>query len=595
MTTLLVNGPAPNSATVADPLRGRDILCFSHDWGGDPLSKNHLMRLLARDNRILWVNSIGYRAPTASRGDLSRALGKLRDAAGPIREPEPNLFVLNPLAVPAFGSRWVRALNRLLLRIQVKWSMSRLGFQRPINWVFNPAAAVVAGHLDEDAVIYHCVDEYTAFTGVPAAALADLERQLLRRADLVLVSSERLYQSKAGHNPATFLLHHGVDFEHFRAALDPETRVPESISRLPKPVLGFFGLIADWVDVGLLAAVADRFSGGSLVLLGKTTTDVSALECRPNVHMPGRVPYGELPAYCKGFDVALLPFRINELTLSASPLKFREYLAAGLPVVSTPVPEVEALGLARVAADPDSFVREIEAALADPGPSVERSESVRDSGWAARLDEIRGHLAALRAAPAPPLGLFSTIAGDLRRKALWLYQSVRWQALLKVLFADGTAAMIVYRLMQWSRRYRLVPLEMVFNKLNAVGSRCVIGRGADFGPGFVLVHADGVVINGAVRGGSNVSIEHQVTIGADARRGCPRLEDDVFLGAGAKVFGAISVGTGARIGANAVVVHDVPAHATVVGVPARVVRQLTPTGGSQPPRPSPPPEEAVGS
>jgi serine O-acetyltransferase len=172
--------------------------------------------------------------------------------------------------------------------------------------------------------------------------------------------------------------------------------------------------------------------------------------------------------------------------------------------------------------------------------------------------------------------LFHLIRTDLRKKALWCYEGERWQDVLKVLFTDGTAAMILYRLMQWARRWRLVPLEMIFNKLNAVWCNCIIGRGAEFGPGFVLIHSTGVVINGQVRGGSNVHVEHQVTIGAE-RRQSPALGDDVFLGAGAKVVGAVTIGDGARIGANAVVVDDIPAHATAVGIPARVVRVRQPS------------------
>jgi serine O-acetyltransferase len=144
--------------------------------------------------------------------------------------------------------------------------------------------------------------------------------------------------------------------------------------------------------------------------------------------------------------------------------------------------------------------------------------------------------------------------------------------LLKVLVADGTAAMILYRLMQWSRRWRLAPLEMVFNKLNAVCCNCIIGRGAEFGPGFVLIHSTGIVINGQVRGGSNVHHEHQVTIGAE-RRQAPTLGSDVFIGAGAKVIGPVRIGDGAKVGANAVVVDDVPPYSTVVGIPAKIVRR----------------------
>jgi glycosyltransferase involved in cell wall biosynthesis len=385
---------APRSRTISAPstLEGRDILCFSHDWNGDPLSKTHLMRLLARNNRILWVNSIGYRAPTVSKADMSRAFKKLAAALGPIREPERNIFVFNPLAVPAYGFAAIRALNRRLLRWQIRWAMRRLGFRNPINWVFNPAAAVVAGSLGERELIYHCVDEYTAFSGVHAAGLAALEQQLLERADLVIVSADRLYQSKAKVNPRTVLVRHGVDHRHFRRALDPATEIPQEMAHLPRPVIGFFGLIADWVDVDLMAQVAQRYSHGSLVLLGKATTDVSALERLPNVHLLGRKPYEALPAYCKGFDVALNPFRINELTLNANPLKVREYLAAGLPVVSTAIPEVEVLGQCRTAADPASFLREVEEALKDPGPSAARSEAIEHESWDARLDEIAGHL-----------------------------------------------------------------------------------------------------------------------------------------------------------------------------------------------------------
>jgi serine O-acetyltransferase len=177
--------------------------------------------------------------------------------------------------------------------------------------------------------------------------------------------------------------------------------------------------------------------------------------------------------------------------------------------------------------------------------------------------------------------LIKMIFTDLRCKAEWCYQSTGWKSRLKVLFTDGTAAMIIYRLMQWSHRWRLTPLELVFNKLNAVCCNCIIGRGAEFGPGFVLIHSTGVVINGLVRGGSNVYLYHQVTLGAN-RREAPSIGNNVFIGAGAKVFGSIKIGDGARIGANAVVVHDIPPNTTAVGVPAKVVRVRSSEGVSSP-------------
>lgn len=175
---------------------------------------------------------------------------------------------------------------------------------------------------------------------------------------------------------------------------------------------------------------------------------------------------------------------------------------------------------------------------------------------------------------------FSLIASDVRAKAQWCYEGAGWRASLKTLATDGTLAMILYRLMQWSRQWHLTPLEMLCNKLNAICCNCIIGRGAEFGPGFVLIHATGVVINGDVRGGTNVFLEHQVTIGAERRR-APVLGNNVFVGAGAKIIGSLRVGDGARVGANAVVLHDVPEDSTVVGIPARVVRRRTAPGAQE--------------
>ena len=404
-----------SDATIAPPpanprpiLRGRDILCFSHDWSGDPLSKTHLMRLLARDNRVLWVNSIGYRAPAANRADVGRAVRKIRAALEPVREVEPNLFVLNPLAIPLYGRPWLRRANRGLLIAQVRRAMRRLRFSRAINWVFNPAAGLLAGGLGEERIIYHCVDEYTAFTGVDGAALAAIEADLLGRADVVFVSAHRLLESKARGNPRTFLVRHGVDHELFRTALDPATAVPADLARLPRPILGYFGLIAeDWVDIDLLVHLARRFPDASIAMIGKVTMDVSRLEALPNVYLLGHKPYRDLPGYCKGFDVALIPFPVSEVTLNANPLKAREYLAAGLPVVSTAIPEVEVLGLCRIGRDADGFAREVGLALDRPGPDATRSDGVRHMGWDARLDEIRAHLGSLGWPDDAPTGVTS--------------------------------------------------------------------------------------------------------------------------------------------------------------------------------------------
>jgi glycosyltransferase involved in cell wall biosynthesis len=390
---------ARRNLSMGEKLVGRDIVCFSNDWDGDPLSKMHAMKILARDNRVLWVNSIGNRRPSVSARDLKRIVAKVRGAVSGLRERHPNIFVLTPLAIPLYGSELVRAANGGLLRAQVQHAMDKLGFKDAISWSFLPSSAPVSGTLHEELVVYHCVDEFSAFSDAPAQQIRELERRLLAKADVVICSSEKLRKDKERVNPSAWLVQHGVDLEHFAKAFDPNTAVPDEVRNLPCPVIGFWGLIADWVDLRLIRHVADAFSGGSVVLLGSSTTDLSALSGARNVHLLGRRPYGDLPGYAKAFDVALMPFKVNELTMAANPLKVREYLAAGLPVVSTPIPEVERLGVCRIGADADSIVREIAGALAaGSGPSEVRAAQVRSEGWEARVLEMQAIVASALAA-----------------------------------------------------------------------------------------------------------------------------------------------------------------------------------------------------
>lgn len=381
-----------NVGAFTEVLRGRDILCFSHDWTGDPLSKTHLMRVLSKENRILWINAIANRMPTASSKDVSRIIRKLKSFAEPVREVEPNIHVLNPLAIPSYGNAAVRKFNQKFLLRQVKKAMRRLGMKNVINMVFNPAAGLLAGKLSETELIYYCVDEYTAFTGA-AKGLREIEEDLFRRSDLVVVSAEKLLENKKGYNENTFIIRHGTDWRHFRTALDDETKIPDEIANLPRPVIGFHGLLADWVDYELIKKTAAHFNGGSIVLIGKITVDaekkIKILDDVKNIHFLGRKSYSELPAFCKGFDVALNPFEISELTLAANPLKVREYLAAGVPTVSTDIPEVRILEDCLVGVDHADFIAKIEEALASRKPRAEISDGVRHESWEAKVDELR--------------------------------------------------------------------------------------------------------------------------------------------------------------------------------------------------------------
>jgi len=239
--------------------------------------------------------------------------------------------------------------------------------------------------------VYHCVDEYSEFTGTDKVAVAGMEQRLLAKADLVIASSQLLYERKRRDNAPTFLVTHGVDVEHFRRACSPHTVVPPALAALPRPLIGFFGLIADWVDLELVRFLAVSRPQWSFALIGRTQTDVGRLQGLPNVHLLGRKDYQLLPAYCKGFDVAILPFVINDLTNAANPLKLREYVAAGLPVVASAIPEVEKLdGLVSIGRTPAGFLAEIEAVLRSgtAGPRLERSRAVDGESWTSKIDHL---------------------------------------------------------------------------------------------------------------------------------------------------------------------------------------------------------------
>jgi glycosyltransferase involved in cell wall biosynthesis len=258
--------------------------------------------------------------------------------------------------------------------------------------VFNPAAGMIAGRLDESQIIYYCVDEYTAFTGA-SAGLKQIEDHLFRQADLVVVSAERLFESKKHLNANTHIIRHGTDWQHFRKAIDNKLPTPSDIADLPRPIIGFHGLLADWVDYELIKKVASKFSDCSIVLIGKIAVDaeqkIKVLDGVPNIHLLGRKPYADLPAYCKAFDVALNPFAINDLTLAANPLKVREYLAAGVPVVSTDIPEVRVLSDCLVGKNHDDFIQKVDQALSSSLSPEEISDAVAHESWEAKVDELR--------------------------------------------------------------------------------------------------------------------------------------------------------------------------------------------------------------
>jgi glycosyltransferase involved in cell wall biosynthesis len=376
-----------------------DIICFANDWGSDPLSKKQIVLQLARRHRVLWINSINNRRPRLGTKDFNRTAQKLRDFTQPLVQVKENIWVCSPLYIPYHGRTLFRSFNRWFVGWQIRKALRQLKFVQPITWTFLPTSSDVVGTFGERMILYQCVDEYNAFTD-SAPEICDRERDLLCKSDLVVVSSSALLESKQKSNPRTFLVTHGVDYEHFKRALDTDTKVAEELREIRRPILGFHGLLADWVDVHLIAEVARRRPDWSIVLVGKVDMDLAPLEGLPNVHLLGHHPYSRLPEFLRGFDVALLPFISNELTRNANPLKLREYLAAGLPVVAAPLPEVVRLNeFVSLASTPEEYVREISRLLEKglAGPSRKRSEGMAGETWASKVEEIEKLLMAHRA------------------------------------------------------------------------------------------------------------------------------------------------------------------------------------------------------
>ena len=374
-------------------IEGKDIICFSNDWDSDPLSKKHIMVRLAKRNRVLWINSIGNRRPTVSVRDFKRVLQKLRDFTRGYKKIDKQIHIYSPIAVPFHSSAAARWINRKALQWSLRRVCRRLGFQSPITWTFEPASAEVVGSLAEHALVYHCVDEFSEFTGTDKNAILEMERRLMEKSDCVIVSSDRLYARKRAHNPNTFLVTHGVDVAHFRKACDPKAVVPAEIAAFGHPVIGFFGLIADWVDLELIRYLAVSRPKWNFVLIGKTATNVQVLEGVDNIHMLGQKPYQQLPLYAKGFDLAILPFAINELTLAANPLKLREYLAAGLPLVSSAIPEAEKLDhVLRIGRNKIDFLNQIQKILDSGivGPQLSISTQMDSESWDEKVEQLSG-------------------------------------------------------------------------------------------------------------------------------------------------------------------------------------------------------------
>ncbi len=377
--------------------RRNDILFFSSDdWdSGLKTSKYHLSTRLARENRVLFINSLSLRTPTISKRDARKILVKLAGYLKGVRKVRENLYIYTPLLIPFQRMGWIRRFNEQFLRLQFKYLLRRYRMPEPVIWTFLPNTLDLIRHLPRGLLVYYSVDDMSAFQGVPSDLIRRQDEELTRMADVTFSVSRELFQKKYAINKNSFYAPHGVDFELFHKACRNGTiEQPADLRGIARPIIGFYGLISsDWVDYGLVEYLAKQRPSWSLVFIGK-------VDLRPGERLPGAAnihylpvkPYEELYTYSRFFDVAILPFGINALTLHSHPLKILEYLSAGKPVVSVRIPETEKYdGVIAVASDHGDFLTKIEGCLRNDNAAHQnaRIQFAGQNSWDKRFNEIQ--------------------------------------------------------------------------------------------------------------------------------------------------------------------------------------------------------------
>lgn len=359
-----------------------DLVCLSHLWWTWVWQRpQHLMSRLAQQREVVWVEEprieIGPPADefvvTQERPHIRVARYVLSSDAATFRQRFREMLVrtgVQSLEVPPDmrEASWLftSPAQEQLERHAVEYVASRR--RRPlVVWVYTPLVLSLVEQLQPDLVVYDVMDELSAFKFAPAQ-LPQLEHALLERADLVFTGGPSLFEARRERHPDVHLFASGVEQQHFAQALSSDLAIPQAVRDLPHPMIGFFGVIDERIDLALLRRAAELRPDWSWVMVGPVIKiEQHELPSAPNIHYLGMQAYADLPAYLKAFDVAMLPFALNEATRFISPTKTLEYMAAHKPIVSTPIADVVSLygSVVRKAETPEQLVAAAEQALGE--------------------------------------------------------------------------------------------------------------------------------------------------------------------------------------------------------------------------------------
>lgn len=378
-------------------LSQRTILYFGNTWDAENrTSSHHLAHCLAREHQVYYLECPGIRAPTASRRDLRRIVQKLWQSLSGPRQVAAGLKVQTLLQIPLHRFAAVRWLNAWLVWWSVRALMWRHGIRHPVAWFVVPHVASLAGRLGESLSVYYCIDDYASMPGIDPESIRAMDARLTREASLVFVASETLLAAKAAINPHTYHSPHGVDVEHFGQACDGRLETPEDIRELRPPIIGFFGLVERWIDLELVGYLARQRPQWTFLMIGRVAVPEKELPRLSNVHFIGQRPYKTLPHYGRHFDAAIIPYKLAYQVPHANPLKLREYLAMGKPVVSVATPAIEEFAdIVGIARNREEFLAKLDTTLQQPDTPeavLRRIGRVASSSWQARAQCVLEHV-----------------------------------------------------------------------------------------------------------------------------------------------------------------------------------------------------------
>jgi len=381
-------------------LTGHNLVYFGPEkWDGLWRNRHQLMSVFAQRNRVLYVEPRTYLRSALChwvRGSFWIELDQPR-----VTRMQGNLYVYHPPTfLPISGRSPLREILNFADNRMLYQTIKRLGMQSPLVWLSRPSMVDRVGQFNEKMVIYHVVDEYSAYGDVNETVrevIQDDERQLLRLADLVIVVSQPLLDAKQPYNSNTHLVLNAVNYEAFTEILSRQQVQPDDIVSIPRPIVGYSGLISRRLDLPLLIQLAKAHPEWSLVFVGAVTAATGSdpkfkhLKALPNVFFLGPKPVTSVPLYVAAFDVGLIPYSMAEEARHTSPLKLYDYLACGKPVVSVDIPAVRLYAnLIHIVSAPSQFAAAIERALTEPQDDyvVQRKAVAAENTWTQRAEQI---------------------------------------------------------------------------------------------------------------------------------------------------------------------------------------------------------------